>query len=131
MRPDKNHRARWHVTKDCVNLIKELTRYRWKTYSNKKLNSQYNNFEIPHKKDDHACDSLRYFIMSRPELEAEAKEKLHSTVRGENVLDAPIAIEDETSWRRIAFSMDHPVFEEFDQEYFGDKEGQDELGAYW
>lgn len=131
MRPDKNHRTKWHVTKNCTNLIKELTRYRWKTYSSKKLNSQYNNFEQPHKKDDHACDSLRYFIMSRPELEAEARESLIKSYKGENVLDAPIAIEGDHSWRQIAFSMDQEVFEEYDKEFFGLREGQDELGAYW
>lgn len=61
----------WHVTQNCTNLIKELQRYRWKTYSSKKLQSQSNAFDMPHKKDDHAADSLRYAIMSRPELTSE------------------------------------------------------------
>lgn len=59
----------WKVTKDCKFLIKEMPRYKWKTYTSKKLNSQYNNWEEPHKLNDHACDSLRYFLMSRPNLD--------------------------------------------------------------
>lgn len=63
---------RWRVTPNCEMTIWELKRYRWKTYTQKKLNYENNNFEEPHKKDDHACDSLRYFIMSRPDLIAES-----------------------------------------------------------
>lgn len=58
----------WRVTPNCLNLIKEMQRYRWKTYANRKLQNSNNAQETPHKKDDHACDSLRYFIMSRPDL---------------------------------------------------------------
>ena len=32
---------------------------------------EHNNYEEPHKKDDHACDSLRYMIMTRPDLNAD------------------------------------------------------------
>lgn len=56
------------ITKNCTNLIWEMNRYRWKTYANKKLQNKNNAHEQAHKKDDHACDSLRYFIMSRPDL---------------------------------------------------------------
>lgn len=59
----------WKCTKDCGNLIKEMGRYKWKTYTSKKLNARYNNWEEPHKLNDHACDSLRYFMMSRPNLD--------------------------------------------------------------
>jgi len=68
----------WRVTPDCINLIKEMQRYRWKTYANKKLSNANNAQEVPHKKDDHACDSLRYFIMSRPDL-TPAPGETHST----------------------------------------------------
>jgi hypothetical protein len=47
-----------------------MARYKWKTYASKKLNARYNNLEEPHKLNDHACDSLRYFMMSRPNLDA-------------------------------------------------------------
>lgn len=69
---------RWRCTPDCQNLIWEMKRYRWKTYSNKKLNYNNNAFEEPHKKDDHACDSLRYMIMTRPDLMADPEES-HSS----------------------------------------------------
>lgn len=71
MEPYKGGQALWHVTQNCTNLIKELQRYRWKTYTNRKSASQNNAFDQPHKKDDHAADSLRYAIMSRPELTSE------------------------------------------------------------
>lgn len=61
----------WKCTKDCTNLIKEMARYKWKTYTSKKLNVRYNVWEEPHKLNDHACDSLRYFLMSRPDLAGE------------------------------------------------------------
>jgi phage terminase large subunit-like protein len=68
---DGKERPLWHVTKDCPNHIKEMSRYRWKTYVNKKDQYEKNPYDEPHKKDDHAMDSLRYFIMSRPSLNAE------------------------------------------------------------
>ena len=58
------------ITNNCENLIREMGRYRWKTYANKKIQNQNNAREEAHKKDDHAVDSLRYFIMSRPDLKA-------------------------------------------------------------
>lgn len=56
---------------NCSNTIWELKRYRWKTYSNKKLAYENNAFDEPHKKDDHAADSLRYAIMTQPDLFAD------------------------------------------------------------
>ena len=58
-----------YITRNCVNLIHELYRYRWGTWSTKKMNSDKNKKEDPHKKDDHAADALRYLINSRPEIE--------------------------------------------------------------
>lgn len=43
------------IFKNCVNLIREIKGYFW------------GNDESPVKKDDHALDELRYYIMSRPE----------------------------------------------------------------
>jgi phage terminase large subunit-like protein len=56
------------ITRNCQNLIQELLRYRWKTWASKRIGQQNNNHEVAHKKNDHAADSLRYFIMSRPDL---------------------------------------------------------------
>lgn len=66
---------RLRITPNCTNLIYEAKRYRWKTYSNKKLQYENNPHDEPHKKDDHACDSLRYAIMTQPDLFADNNER--------------------------------------------------------
>ncbi len=43
-----------YIFKNCVNLIREIKGYFW------------GNGDAPIKKDDHAMDELRYYIMSRP-----------------------------------------------------------------
>ena len=43
------------IFKNCVNMIREIKGYFW------------GNSDAPIKKDDHAMDELRYYIMSRPE----------------------------------------------------------------
>lgn len=63
--------SKMRVFPHCINLIKELKKYRWKTYANKKLQYENNPYDEPHKKDDHACDALRYAIMSQPDLSAD------------------------------------------------------------
>lgn len=68
MRMRANGSPAWHVSRECTALISELLKYRWKTYANKRLQGQNNLMEEPHKHNDHAADSLRYFIMSRPSL---------------------------------------------------------------
>lgn len=65
---NKERPPRWVVTENCVNLIREIQKYRWKTWANKKSERQNNKFDIPHKKDDHACDSLRYLFTLMPDL---------------------------------------------------------------
>lgn len=59
---------RLRITPNCQKLIWEMKRYRWATYTNKKLAFERNAYEEPNKKDDHACDTLRYMIMTRPDL---------------------------------------------------------------
>lgn len=58
----------------CLKLVWELKSYRWKTYSDKKKQYENNPYDEPHKKDDHACDALRYAIMTRPDLVANNNE---------------------------------------------------------
>lgn len=58
----------WHITRNCVNLIREIQRLRWKTWASKKQQSQNNPYDQIHKKDDHACDDCRYFFSFMPEL---------------------------------------------------------------
>lgn len=60
---------KWHITANCVNLQSEMLRYRWKIWANKKIASMNNLHEVPHKKDDHAMDSIRYLFMNLPPLE--------------------------------------------------------------
>ena len=64
----RNGRARLRFSDQVKNHIREHARYRWKTYDTKAKNFEYNVFEEPHKKDDHTCDELRYFLMSRPDI---------------------------------------------------------------
>lgn len=80
-------RPGWVVTSDCPRLIWEFKRYRWKTYASSKLSRDNNVQEAPHKKDDHALDSARYFIMSRPDLTPEGTD--NPVERLGNFLNAP------------------------------------------
>lgn len=64
----KDGQPYWQVTTECAATIWEITKYRWKKYKNREANREQNRFEVPIKKDDHAMDSLRYFLMSRPVL---------------------------------------------------------------
>jgi phage terminase large subunit-like protein len=67
-------RVRWYlkhnklyITKNCTNLIRELRGYRYKSFSSSKMGNTRNPLEEPMKKNDHACDALRYLLVSRPE----------------------------------------------------------------
>jgi phage terminase large subunit-like protein len=61
-------RPNWLITKNCGNLIREMQRLRWKTWASTKQQSQNNPYDQIHKKDDHACDSARYFFSFLPIL---------------------------------------------------------------
>lgn len=63
-----DNKPSWLITRNCTNLIYEMQRYRWKTYANKRIGRDNNAREAPHKKDDHAIDSCKYFFNARPEL---------------------------------------------------------------
>lgn len=55
-----------YITRNCINLIQEMQRYRWSTWATSKQRNDKNLKEDPHKRNDHACDALRYGIASRP-----------------------------------------------------------------
>ena len=55
---------RLFIFKNCVNLIDEIGSYHWKRI---KAGEEKNQPDEPVKKKDHACDALRYKIMSRPD----------------------------------------------------------------
>ena len=58
-------RSRLFIFKNCVNLIREIKGYWW------------GNGDNPIKKDDHALDELRYYIMSKsPKKEIEVKNEI-------------------------------------------------------
>lgn len=69
--PKDSRFARLRFTPNCVSTIWELKRYRWKTYTNKKLAFERNAYEEPNKKDDHLCDAIRYVIMQQPDPAAD------------------------------------------------------------
>lgn len=55
--------ARLFIFKSCVNLIREFRGYFW------------GNNDSPIKKDDHALDELRYYIMNRPDIPTKKESK--------------------------------------------------------
>ncbi len=59
----------WQITADCPELIRQFARYRWRTPISQRTKDRTNLYEEPVKKDDHAMDDVRYFVMSRPDLE--------------------------------------------------------------
>lgn len=58
---------RLYITRNCTNLLWELPRYRWSNWATRKTRDDKNKKEEPHKKNDHACDALRYLVSSRPQ----------------------------------------------------------------
>ena len=56
-------RAKIYIFSCCAEMIREIKSYR------------YSSSESPVKRDDHAMDELRYFVMSRPEASREEKQK--------------------------------------------------------
>ena len=70
--PQLNNEPSWTITDNCVSLISEMRKYRWETYSSRKTQFEKNKHETPHKKDDHAIDSTRYFFTMMPDLRPEA-----------------------------------------------------------
>jgi hypothetical protein len=68
LRLDGDNNTKWKITEDCDALINEMLRLRWKTWANRKMQYENNKHEQIHKKDDHACDSARYFMTLLPDL---------------------------------------------------------------
>lgn len=60
---DGEGKAHLFIFKNCVNLIKEFKSYFW------------GDDDLPIKKDDHALDELRYYLMSKPQPHLPTKEK--------------------------------------------------------
>lgn len=63
--PDKNSgKPHLYVMRNCVNTVREMLEY---AYPKKK--GDVNTKEVPLKINDHSCDCVRYFFMTRPEFE--------------------------------------------------------------
>ena len=110
----ENNKPRLVVTDNCTSLIRELKRYRWATYANKSIQNKNNAQERPNKKDDHACDSLRYFIMSRPDLAADQPgtgEEFKNLINAVSaapqtaIAEVNIGSEQHTQWRTVEGDM--------------------------
>lgn len=67
-RNDNNGAPLWVITANCTNLISEIKKLRWASFQSKKSVFENNKKEQIHKKDDHACDSTRYFFSFMPDL---------------------------------------------------------------
>jgi Bacteriophage terminase large (ATPase) subunit and inactivated derivatives len=65
---DDNGNPLWVITANCTNLLSEIKKLRWATFQSKKAVFENNKKEQIHKKDDHACDSARYFFSFMPDL---------------------------------------------------------------
>lgn len=62
----KTGKPRVTIFDTCLNLIEEIGEYRWSELSASQEGTK-NQKEEPRKYNDHACDALRYLIMSRPD----------------------------------------------------------------
>lgn len=81
---------KWFITENCAKLQWEFRRYKWARYSTSKTREQNNPKREPQKKDDHACDSCRYFYSFMPDLTPVAQAT--ATVERPNLLGAPTQV---------------------------------------
>jgi phage terminase large subunit-like protein len=99
LNPDRPGGAKWKITENCTNLIQEMRKYRWATFSSSKVAYQKNKQEKPNKKDDHAIDSTRYMFTMMPDLTPVTNEKT-KTDPG-NALGATTASPIAGSWDEV------------------------------
>lgn len=75
----KTGKPRLFIFNTCVNLIDELSKYRYKELRHTQVGKSAEK-EEPMKVDDHANDALRYMLMSRPEA-PDHKDEVWSRVK--------------------------------------------------
>lgn len=68
----KTGEPRLKIFSNCTNLIEEIGEYRWAELSANQEGTK-NQKEEPRKYNDHACDALRYLVMSRPDPNQDTK----------------------------------------------------------
>ena len=62
----RTNKPKLFIFETCDNLIEEMSKYRYKELRQEQMGKKAE-YEEPVKTDDHACDALRYMIMSRPD----------------------------------------------------------------
>lgn len=62
----KTNKPRLFIFDTCVNVINEMVTYRYAALA-PNASTKSNEKEVPVKKNDHAMDALKYFILSRPD----------------------------------------------------------------
>lgn len=67
--PDGQRRPQLYIASNCVQTLKEISRYRWAVWQTKQMQFDKNRKEEPQKKDDHAMDTIRYIVASRPHVD--------------------------------------------------------------
>lgn len=65
----------WHITRNCINTLKEARGYSFKIHVSPKIADRNNVREEPNKKNDHTMDSSGYFFNFMPYLSAAVKER--------------------------------------------------------
>lgn len=90
---------KWHITENCPNLIWEMGRLRWKRWTNKKTAERYNPHEVIEKKDDHACDSARYFFSLQPDLSHDPYSPVVKRESSGLVIPGAVAVSSDRDWR--------------------------------
>lgn len=99
MKPsEKTGKPRLFIFDTCTNLIDEISEYKWEPISPGAEGSK-NESEKPHKYKDHACDAMRYMLMSRPE--APKHEDMTRKLRDEVSLEGSV--------RRELYGLRHPT----------------------
>lgn len=73
---------KWYICRNCEWLLWELPRLRNPTWSHRKAAYEHNAKEGQQEKDDHACDTARYFIASRPEVDDGTEAPIERTQDG-------------------------------------------------
>ena len=79
LRLNDSNKSKWNITENCDALVNEMLRLRWETWATRKGAYDNNKQEKIHKKDDHACDSTRYFFTLLPDLGPIPMEELKQT----------------------------------------------------
>jgi hypothetical protein len=106
-----------------------MGRYKWKTYTSKKLNARYKNWEEPHKLNDHACDSLRYFMMSRPNLDMMFSDE-NRRPKMDEIWDDSVRVH-VGDWTVKQIRAEEWDYLQAQNTEYANSSGYDELGGLW